>query len=132
MNPSAVQSLIAKAKESVEVARDLVGSDHCDFAASRAYYAMFYVAEALLAHIGQSYSKHSAVVGAYGREFAKPGKLDPKFHRWLIDAQDFRNTGDYGIGEHVSKQQAEAVCQWADEFVQAAEGCLSSKEGDPE
>ena len=30
-----------------------------------------------------------------GREYAKSGRLDPEFHRWLIDAQDFRNIGDY-------------------------------------
>jgi uncharacterized protein len=121
MSLSEVQALIEKAKESNEVARGLVKDGHHDFAASRGYYAMFYVAEALLAHLGQSYSKHSAVISAFGREYAKAGKLDPKFHQRLIDAQDLRHTGDYGIEEHVSKKQAQAVCDWADEFIAAAE-----------
>jgi hypothetical protein len=47
------------------------------------------------------------------RECAKTGKLDTRFHRWLLDAQDFRNIGDYGIGAHVSKDDANLVCDWA-------------------
>ena len=124
MSLSEVQGLIEKAKESSKVARNLAKDGHYDFAASRGYYAMFYVAEALLAHLGQSYSKHSAVISAFGREYAKSGKFDAKFHQRLIDAQDLRHTGDYGIEEHVSKKQAQAVCDWADEFIAAAEAFL--------
>jgi len=81
---------------------------------------MFYVAEALLAHIEQSYSSHSAVIAAFGREYAKRDKVDIKFHRWLIAAQNFRNVGDYGVEAHVSQEQARSVCEWADEFIHAA------------
>jgi uncharacterized protein (UPF0332 family) len=55
---------------------------------------MFYIAEAMLLQLGLSYSKHSAVISALGREYTKTGIMDLKFHRWLIDAQDFRNIGD--------------------------------------
>lgn len=127
MTLSEVQALIEKAKESTVAARSLAKDGHYDFAASRAYYAMFYVAEALLAHLGQSYSKHSAVISAFGREYAKAGKLDATFHQRLIDAQDLRHTGDYGIEEHVSKKQAVAVCEWADEFIAAAEALLGKR-----
>jgi len=127
MTLSEVQALIEKAKESTDAARSLARDGHYDFAASRAYYAMFYVAEALLAHLGQSYSKHSAVISAFGREYAKAGKLDATFHQRLIDAQDLRHTGDYGIEEHVSKKQAVAVCEWADEFIAAAETLLGKR-----
>jgi uncharacterized protein (UPF0332 family) len=52
MTLSEVQALIEKAKESTAAARSLAKDGHYDFAASRAYYAMFYVAEALLANMG--------------------------------------------------------------------------------
>ncbi len=89
-----MRALIAKAKASLEAAEGLVRDGHFGFGASRAYYAMFYVAEALLVWIGQSYSSHSAVVAAFGKEFAKTGRLDAKFHRWLVDAADIRSIGD--------------------------------------
>ena len=126
MNPD-IEALIHKAKESLGAARSLAKNNYFDFAASRAYYTMFYVAEALLAAIGQSYNKHSAVISAFGREFAKTEKMDSKFHRWLIDAQDFRNIGDYGVEAHVSEDDANIVCDWANEFIKSAENFLSKR-----
>ena len=125
---SETEALIHKARKSLGAARSLIKDSYFDFAASRGYYAMFYVAEALLAFIDQSYNKHSAVISAFGREYAKTGKLDTKYHRWLIDAQDFRNIGDYGIDAHVSLDDAQLVCNWALEFIESAEKFLSEKE----
>lgn len=130
MSHDDIGALIEKAKESLEVAQGLLRDGHDDFAASRAYYALFYVAQALLLAIGQSYSKHSSVISAFGRTYSKTSVLDPKFHRWLLDAQDLRNIGDYGIDTHVPKEKAESVCKWAQEFIDAAEGHLSRKGGD--
>jgi uncharacterized protein (UPF0332 family) len=124
-----IQALFRKAEESLAAARGLLRDGYFDFAASRAYYAMFYIAEALLAHKGLTYSKHSAVIAGFGQEYARTGRLAPKFHRWLIDAQEFRNIGDYGIEAHVSEDEAGAVCEWASEFIQGAKALLD-KEGD--
>jgi uncharacterized protein (UPF0332 family) len=128
---SEIQALLLRATESVAAARGLLRDGYPDFAASRAYYAMLYVAEALLAHLGQSYSSHAAAIGAYGREYAKTGKLDARFHRWLIEAQNLRNVGDYGIESHISPQQAESLCQWSSEFIRAAEGLLGPQGAGP-
>jgi uncharacterized protein (UPF0332 family) len=121
---SGIEALITKARESLAAAHVLVEDGYYDFAASRAYYAMFYVASALLANLGQSYSSHSAVISAFGREFAKTARLDSKFHRWLIDAKDLRNIGDYGVGSQVPKEYAETACDWAVQFITAAEALL--------
>lgn len=125
---SEIEALLKRARESLTAARNLRRDGFSDFAASRAFYAMFYVAEALLAYSEQSYSSHSAVIAAFGREFAKSGKVDQKFHRWLISAQNFRIVGDYGVEAHVSGEQAGLACEWAEEFIQVAEGLLGKKE----
>ena len=121
---SGIEALFTKARESLAAAQVLTKDGYYDFAASRAYYAMFYVASALLANLGQSYSSHSAVISAFGREFAKTARLDSKFHRWLIDAKDLRNIGDYGVGSQVPKEYAETACDWAVQFITAAEALL--------
>ena len=72
-----------------------------DIAAGRAYYAMFYVAEALLNEKGFQFGKHSNVLSAYGQHFAKTKVLDPKYHRWLITAFDQRQVGDYAFDPDV-------------------------------
>lgn len=54
---------------------------------------------------GLTFSKHSAVVAAYGKEFAKTGLLDPKFHLYIIQTQKLRQIGHYGEkGEEVTKE----------------------------
>lgn len=60
-------ALLKKARDSLRGAKLLAGDELYDFAASRAYYTMFYVAEALLLGEGLSFSKHSAVIAAFGR-----------------------------------------------------------------
>jgi uncharacterized protein (UPF0332 family) len=119
-----VQALLKKARESADAAKLLGEKGYWDFAASRAYYAMFYAAEALLLDRGLSFSSHSAVIAAFGKEFAKSHALDPKFHRHLIDGQDLRNAGDYDVGTPVSEAQAKDVMAWANEFIAVAETFL--------
>ncbi len=119
-----VRALLHKAQESVQAAELLNREGYSDFAASRAYYAMFYTASALLLERDQAYSSHSAVIAAFGKQFARGSELDPKFHRYLIDAQDSRNLGDYGIDFVVSEEQGLELIQWAREFLMAAEEYL--------
>ena len=123
MKPN-IFALLDKAKDSLGAAGTLIRDGYYDFAVSRAYYAMFYIAEAMLMKLGQSYNKHSAVISAFGREYAKTGIMDSKFHRWLIDDQDFRNIGDYGVEAHVSEDDANSVCEWASELIDQAENFL--------
>ncbi len=123
-----VQALLEKARASRRAAILLAGQDYLDFAASRAYYALFYIAEALLLSQGLSFSSHAAVIAAFGKEFAKTRRLDPCFHRYLIDAQDLRNVGDYGIGPGVSRAQLNELLAWADQFLAAAEAFLTAND----
>ena len=89
------RQLLDKAEHAIRAGQILLDSDEADFAAGRAYYAMRYVAEALLYERGMAFRKHTAVHAAYGKEFAATGLLDPKFHRWLMTASDLRLQGDY-------------------------------------
>ena len=93
-----VQLLMDKAKRSLKTAKKIFKDGEIDFAGTKAYYAMFYVAEALLLEKGLSFSSHSAVKANFGKEFARTGILNLKFHQYLIKAQDRRNIGDYAIG----------------------------------
>lgn len=92
-----VKALLTKAKRSQKAAANLFQDGDIDFAASRAYYSLFYTASALLLSKGLSFSSHSGVIANFGKEFARTKMLDPKFHNYLIESQDRRNIGDYEI-----------------------------------
>ena len=127
MSPE-VAELVDKARRSLSAARSLLERGDCDFAASRAYYAMFYMAEAALLTRGQAYRKHSAVIGAFGRELVKGGLLPSRLHESLRRGFDERNVGDYGVSGPYPPQRAQHLLESATEFVEAVEVFLR---GDP-
>ncbi len=116
-----ILELMEKAKRSLRTAEMIFKDGEVDFAGSRAYYAMFYVAEALLLKKGLSFSSHSAVSANFGKEYARTGILNPEFHKNLIKAQDRRNIGDYAIGTHLKTEEVSEMLSWAKEFIKAAE-----------
>jgi len=127
MTPPAIQHFLKLADESHEVANGLIDMGHPRFSAAQSYYTIFYLAQALLLTKGLTHSSHSAVVAAYGKEFAKTGLLDPKFHRYIIDAQKLRQIGHYGDeNEEVTEEQARESLRWAEEFKQAVEAYLDN------
>lgn len=115
------RKLLEKAIDSIEAAEALLEIDKSDFAASRAYYAMFYIAEALLNEKEMIFSKHSGVHAAFGQQFAKAKIIDPKFHRWLMDAFDKRVAGDYGVDTSIEKEITAEMISQAREFLETAQ-----------
>lgn len=114
----AVQELLEKSAKSIGASEVLLRDGYPDFAASRAYYAMFYAAEALLLSRELSFSKHSAVIAAFGKHFVKTGEFDARFHRNLLEAFDVRNAGDYGAVDAVSGEKAGQVIAGARELLE--------------
>ena len=120
--------LMNKAEDAIEAAELLLKGQKPEFAAGRAYYAMFYVAEALLFEQGLSFRKHSGVHAAFGKHFAKTEELNPKFHRYLLEAFESRIEGDYGVDVFLSDQSVEELIRRAREFLQGGRGYLEAKD----
>lgn len=118
-------ALLRKVEESLEAARLLLGEDYFDFAVSRAYFSMFYNAEALLLSEGLTFSKHSAVIAKFGEHFAKSGKAPAEYHRYLIEASDSRNVGDYDIGPGLTNEQAAEQIARAETFLDFGKNQIS-------
>jgi len=70
---------LERAETSIRAAKDLVAGGYDDFAASRAYYAAFYAATAVLLCEELEFGKHSGVIAFIHREFVKTGKLEDKY-----------------------------------------------------
>lgn len=98
-----------------------------EIAAGRAYYAMFYVAEALLYEIDLQFSQHGQVIASYGKHFAKTKELAPKFHRWLRGGFDARISGDYDVDAEISSQLVVDLIGQAREFLLTARKYLEGK-----
>jgi uncharacterized protein (UPF0332 family) len=114
-------ALLSKAYDSVRAAKLLSDAELYDFAVSRAYYAMFYMAEAFLLGVGLSFSRHAGVIAAFGERFAKTGIVPVEFHRYLIEGQDKSNVGDYQIGPGLTNIQAAEQIARAEQFLHLAQ-----------
>lgn len=114
------RELLLKAQQSLKAAKLLLANNFPDYATSRAYYSMFYIAEAFLEGEELSFSKHSAVIAAFGREFAKPQRVPVEFHRFLIEAQELRTTSDYGQLNAVTSDHAAEQIDHAEQFLALA------------
>jgi uncharacterized protein (UPF0332 family) len=115
------QDLLVQARESLTAAKALHSQGFHGFAASRAYFTMFYVAEAFLLGKGLAFSKHSAVHAAFGEHFAKTGIVPPQFHRYLIRGMDVRHAGDYGKARSEPPEDAVEQIARAEKFLELAE-----------
>ncbi|MEW6202070.1 MAG: HEPN domain-containing protein [bacterium] len=122
-----ILDLIKKAKESLEAAKALFEDGFYGFSASRAYYSMFYTAEAVLLTKKLSYSKHSAIIAAFGKEFIKTEILPQKLRDYLVSAFDLRQLGDYGSSGAVDKEKPQILIEQAKEFINTIEEFLRNK-----
>ncbi|OGI49862.1 MAG: hypothetical protein A3B81_04585 [Candidatus Muproteobacteria bacterium RIFCSPHIGHO2_02_FULL_65_16] len=118
------QKLLEKAGRAIRAAKNLLDNDDPDFAAGRAYYATFYIAEALLHERDLRSRKHSGVHSLFGETFAKTGAMDAKYHRWLLDAFDKRIQADYGFDVTLTRDDAAEMIAQAREFLDAARQML--------
>jgi uncharacterized protein (UPF0332 family) len=119
--------LLEKAQRAIHAAKTLLAAGNLlDFATGRAYYAMFYIAEALLEEKELRFSKHGGVHGAFGEYYVKTGLFDAKFHRWLLNAFGQRIEGDYGTEFISVPGDAEQLIAQAEEFLFTARNYLES------
>jgi len=109
--------LLEKAERALQAAQTLLDTGDTEFSAGRVYYAMLYGAQALLRENDLQFSKHSGVHAAFGQHFAKTGVIDPKYHRWLLDAFDERLQGDYGFQVRLTVEAVAARLEQAHEFL---------------
>jgi uncharacterized protein (UPF0332 family) len=119
-----VQGLLEKADHALEVAEALEQQGFTQDASSKIYYAMFYATQALLKAENIEVVKHSAVESAFGYHFAKTGRIDPKYHRLLINARQIREVVDYDIQEEVIEQAVLLKIEEGREFVSVVRGII--------
>ncbi len=110
-------ALIQKAQRYLKSAELLLKDGDFDSSLSRAYYAMFYAAEAALLTKGLSSSSHKGVISAFGENFVKTDIFPREMGRELNRAFEKRQIGDYEYTFVISHDEAEQMLQNGKEFV---------------
>lgn len=118
---------MAHSRQAVETGKLVMAHEDYITAVNRAYYAIFYAANALLATKGLERSKHSGVIAAFRQYFVKTGIIEPKYSRFFGAALDERHAGDYEL-DYLDYESAKRHLENAEQFLNRIEKALS-KEG---
>ena len=119
-----VSAHLDRADTNLQVARELLEKGYYDVSASRAYYAAFYAASALLSNAGIDTSKHSGVIALVHQRFVKSGKLSKEQGRNLNWLFELRSVGDYGVSVHVGQDDARRAVTVTEDFIEAVKTLL--------
>ena len=112
---------LEKSKAKLKVAQRLLEDGDYDDAVSRAYYAVFHAAQAVLLMEGLSAKTHQGLLNLFGLHMIKTGKFDKKFGKYLTNLKDDREHSDYEVYSAVDQETAEYALREAQEFVSATD-----------
>lgn len=115
------RALYERASEDIQVSKDEAAQGRYRIAVSRSYYAMFYLAKAMLLQLDLRSNKHSGVISLFGKTFAKTGLVPVEFHDYLIKAEKDRIAADYRVTDPpVTEEAATMRITQAEEFLALA------------
>lgn len=118
------RELLLQAKLDAQQAVKSLNDNMLRAACSRSYYAMFYVARAILLEQQKSFKKHSALIDAFGKRILEGDDIPREFHRHLIDAFEERGTADYDFTIKLSREEVQIVVDNAKKFVELGDRIL--------
>lgn len=95
-------------------------------AVSRAYYAVFQAARAVLATKGLDSRKHSGIIGLFNQQFVKTGVLPRDYGKILKSSRDLREAEDYDDFYLVSREEAFNSIENASRFIRGIKLFLQS------
>ncbi|MBI5886717.1 MAG: HEPN domain-containing protein [Deltaproteobacteria bacterium] len=129
---SETDGFLARSARYIRSAKLLMGDKDYESAVSRAYYAMFFAVSGLLLTKGLSASTHKGVFSAFGEHFVKPGLFKKEFSKALMRAFEKRQVGDYEYTYTITHDEASAVIEDAERFLDAIAQYLKCPSASPD
>jgi uncharacterized protein (UPF0332 family) len=118
---------IEHAREMLSAAAHNISGGFYSSAVNRAYYAVFYAANALLATQGISRSRHSGVIATFRQRFVKSGLIETEYGDIYGRIMDDRHVSDYDIEASIDPDRAQADLDEATRFVDRSERYLDER-----
>ena len=124
-----LRATMAKADDKLACAAAGMAAGFHGDASSRAYYAAFHAATAVLATRGLSFSSHRETIGAFTREMVNKGSLPNAMAQDMQKLFEHRQTADYAIRKKIDQQTATEDLAAAKAIVEACrrivEACIA-------
>jgi len=113
---------VARGNEALAAARHLLAADFYNDAVSRAYYAAFHWARALLVSRGIEAKTHRGVIQLFHLHFVQEGLISEEAAGHLARLETYRELSDYNPFSHFNETQARDEVNVAEAFINACRG----------
>jgi len=122
-----IELLIEKAKKRLNAAYHLLADGFYEDAVSRAYYSMYFATKALLLKRNITVRTHRGLLSKFGLEFVDEGVVEKYYGRALRIAEELREEADYSISRDILKEEAEAIVEDAERFLERIKRAIEIK-----
>jgi uncharacterized protein (UPF0332 family) len=122
-----VKASIRRADKALLAAKLLIEKNLLEDSVSRAYYAMFYAAQAILYTKGLKAKSHAGVKSLFGEHIVKRGIISEELGKAFSRAFDLRQKSNYEIQIQLEVKDVEKLIKEAGEFINKIKEILKIK-----
>lgn len=116
-----------KSRQSLVEARGVASLGYWNLAGNRLYYAVYYMASALLLDKGLTTKTHAGVIHLIGIHFIQTGLLEKSFGRLFSRLYQLRQSGDYDDMYDATEQEIMPYFNQAETFIEAMSQLITFK-----
>jgi len=119
-----VEASLLRAEKALRSAKLLLEHREPEDAASRAYYAMFHAAKAILFSKGIKTRTHKGTISLFGEHIVKKGILGEEYADALRKASDLRQKSDYELYAEPDEELVKETVNTAEKFIEKVKKLL--------
>ena len=108
---------LARAEETLIVAKELYTNKHYKDAINRSYYAAFFAMRAVFALQNTDFKRHKTLLGNFNKEYISTGKLPKEYGRGIHMLALIREASDYDDFFVVSQEECEEQIRFVEKLV---------------
>lgn len=120
-----VEASLSRAEKALRSAKLLMEHRELEDAVSRAYYAMFHAARAILFSKGAKAKTHRGTISLFGENIVKKGILSEEFADMLRKSFDLRQKSDYELYAELNEELVKEIIKNAEKFIQKIKQVLN-------
>jgi len=109
---------LSRARQALDDAQVMLAKGSLNAAVNRAYYCMFYAAQALLGVRGLASPRHSGTISLLDKEFVNPGVVSQEVSQMIHRAFEQKTLADYKDFYTATREDAEALIADGRRFLQ--------------
>jgi len=121
------QYRLNRSADDLEAARIMIEAGKHNAAANRAYYSIFHAMRSVLVLDKKDYSKHSAVISFFSKDYILTGHFDRDFSKTIRLAEALRSSSDYTDYQDTTPEEAYEIIQRATKFHDATKTYLRKR-----